>query len=290
MSVIYSLDSQCVSPPCAMKWAMEPANFYESKPSSVQGSCKPGRGAGTGMGEESSLAELSTAQAMYDDESAIDFSSYIDSMPSVPNLELYNDELFADLFNSSVKQEKTDFNYLHLQQGSSAAAAPASHPKDFAAKQDGRRVKGVFSAPLKQESDWSDSDMSSSLPSQIETCAQTAVSLHTGQPTPPTTPEPSSAHPGSRKSGRDKGKKHVDRYSPEYRQRRERNNIAVRKSRDKAKQRNLEMQQKMIELGAENDRLHKTIEQLSRELASLRNFFKQLPNSPFLGSNSSDCR
>uniref|UniRef100_A0A3Q2D5D5 CCAAT enhancer binding protein delta n=1 Tax=Cyprinodon variegatus TaxID=28743 RepID=A0A3Q2D5D5_CYPVA len=125
----------------------------------------------------------------------------------------------------------------------------------------------------------SDSDVSSSLPSQIETCAQTSVSLLTGQPTPPTTPEPVSARPSPRKIGREKGKKAVDRLSVEYRQRRERNNIAVRKSRDKAKKRNLEMQQKMIELSNENDKLHKTIEQLTRELTGLREFFKQMPNA-----------
>uniref|UniRef100_A0A8C5S280 CCAAT enhancer binding protein delta n=1 Tax=Laticauda laticaudata TaxID=8630 RepID=A0A8C5S280_LATLA len=87
------------------------------------------------------------------------------------------------------------------------------------------------------------------------------------------------------------GKKGVDRFSPEYRQRRERNNIAVRKSRDKAKRRNQEMQQKLVELSAENDRLHKKIEQLSRDLTSLRHFFKQLPNASFLQPSSvTDCR
>ncbi|KAK7945521.1 hypothetical protein WMY93_001249 [Mugilogobius chulae] len=153
----------------------------------------------------------------------------------------------------------------------------------------------MFNAPIKQESDWSDSDVSSSLPSQIERCAQTSVSLPTGQPTPPTTPEPmssavSNSKSSPRKAGRERGKKSVDRYSVEYRQRRERNNIAVRKSRDKAKRRNLEMQQKMIELGAENDRLHKTIEQLTRELTGLRDFFKQIPNSSFVGSTSIESR
>ncbi|XP_036375181.1 CCAAT/enhancer-binding protein delta [Megalops cyprinoides] len=295
MSVLYSLDSQCVSPPCNMSWAMEPANFYDSKLSTLHGSCKPGRDGVTG--EDSHLAELSTAPAMYDDESAIDFSSYIDSMSSVPNLELCNDELFADLFNSSVKQEKADFNYLPnttsgvMQLSSGGSAVSMSGHKDLGRKQDVGFGKGLYNAPIKQESDWSDSEVSSSLPSQIETCAQTAVSLHTGQPTPPTTPEPSSVQPtATRKVTKEKGKKCVDRYSPEYRQRRERNNIAVRKSRDKAKQRNLEMQQKMIELGAENERLHKTIEQLTRELTSLRNFFKQLPNSSFGGTAAVDCR
>ncbi|POI24804.1 hypothetical protein CIB84_011446, partial [Bambusicola thoracicus] len=94
---------------------------------------------------------------------------------------------------------------------------------------------------------------------------------------------------GARERG---AKKCVDRFSPEYRQRRERNNIAVRKSRDKAKRRNQEMQQKLLELSAENEKLHKKIEQLTRDLSGLRHFFKQLPAASFLqpGSAGSDCR
>ncbi|KAM9350233.1 CCAAT/enhancer-binding protein delta [Symphorus nematophorus] len=295
----YSLDSHCVSPQCNMSWSMEPANFYESTKlgGPLQGGCKPGGRSGDGGGaEDGTMVELSTAPAMYDDESAIDFSQYIESMTAVPNLELCNDELFLDLFNT-VKQEKVDFYTLQsssvqpMQQLSYTAVAAAERRADSMLQD-----KGMFNAPIKQESDWSDSDMSSSLPSQIETCAQTSVSLPTGQPTPPTTPEPvssvsmSSAKSSPRKMGREKGKKTVDRFSLEYRQRRERNNIAVRKSRDKAKMRNLEMQQKLIELSAENDRLHKTIEQLTRELTGLRDFFKQIPNSNFVSSSTAESR
>uniref|UniRef100_A0A8C5GBC9 Uncharacterized protein n=1 Tax=Gouania willdenowi TaxID=441366 RepID=A0A8C5GBC9_GOUWI len=91
----YSRDSRCVSPPA---WALEPANFYESSGLCAQqlGLCKPA-GAPEGGG---GMAELS-APAMYDDESAIDFSQYIESMTAVPNLELCNDELFLDLFNTN---------------------------------------------------------------------------------------------------------------------------------------------------------------------------------------------
>lgn len=290
MCDIYNLDSHCVSPPCNMSWAMEPANFYESNKLNgpQQGACKPGT-RGERAGED--MVEL-TAPAMYDDESAIDFSQYIESMTAVPNLELCNDELFLDLFNT-VKQEKVDL--FNMQ---SSALAGGVQPLSTAYPVERRGVigmeKGSYGAPIKQESDWSDSDMSSSLPSQIETCAQTSVSLPTGQPTPPTTPEPfsavSSAKSSPRKTGREKGKKAVDRYSMEYRQRRERNNIAVRKSRDKAKIRNLEMTQKLMELGSENDRLHKTIEQLTRELSGLRDFFKQIPNPSFAGSASTQSR
>lgn len=291
MCDIYSLDSHCVSPQCNMSWAMEPANFYESAKlgGTQQGGCKPGNRNGV---EDATMVELSTAPAMYDDESAIDFSQYIESMTAVPNLELCNDELFLDLFNT-VKQEKVDFyNMQSSVQPSSMQQLSAAYMAER--KADSVMDKGAFNAPIKQESDWSDSDMSSSLPSQIENCAQTSVSLPTGQPTPPTTPEPVSnvisAKSCPRKIGREKGKKTVDRFSMEYRQRRERNNIAVRKSRDKAKMRNLEMQQKMIELGAENDRLHKTIEQLTRELSGLRDFFKQIPNSSYAGSSSAQSR
>jgi len=323
---------------------MEPAHFYDNTNHNhnhhnnklgggLQGVvCKPGGRCDGDSGDTSTttsistsststMAELSTAvpsaaaaaaAAMYDDESAIDFSQYIESMTAVPNLELCNDELFLDLFNT-VKQEKAEFYNMtnsvpstnttatmqqqqQQQQQQSTYTSTACH-RDYDRRHGddgGGFDKGVFSAPIKQESDWSDSDVSSSLPSQIETCAQTSVSLPTGQPTPPTTPEPhsaaNSAHSSPRKLGREKGKKSVDRYSLEYRQRRERNNIAVRKSRDKAKLRNMEMQDKMIDLGAENDRLHKTIDQLTRELTGLRDFFKQLPGSSFPGSAGAERR
>ncbi|XP_030367022.1 CCAAT/enhancer-binding protein alpha-like [Strigops habroptila] len=127
---------------------------------------------------------------------------------------------------------------------------------------------------------------------QIVHCAQTTMHLQTGHPTPPPTPVPS-PHPPHPPGGlptagalkmipadhRNKSKKTVDKNSNEYRVRRERNNIAVRKSRDKAKQRNVEMQQKVLELATDNERLRKRVEQLARELETLRGIFRQLPKS-----------
>uniref|UniRef100_A0A2K5C3V5 CCAAT enhancer binding protein alpha n=1 Tax=Aotus nancymaae TaxID=37293 RepID=A0A2K5C3V5_AOTNA len=86
-------------------------------------------------------------------------------------------------------------------------------------------------------------------------------------------------YPGAPAGPGGKAKKSVDKNSNEYRVRRERNNIAVRKSRDKAKQRNVETQQKVLELTSDNDRLRKRVEQLSRELDTLRGIFRQLPES-----------
>ncbi|CAI9557292.1 unnamed protein product [Staurois parvus] len=271
-----SLDSRCVSPYAA--WCMEPTNFYDQRLSASPSHCKPRamcEDSEPPAGGSGTLAELSAAPAIYDDESAIDFSSYIDSMSSVPNLELCNDELFADLFNSkNGERAESGADYL-----SGLLAAGSQHYKT-----------------MKQEPDWSDSDVSSSLPCQIATCAQTSMSL---QPTPPTSPEPCSAtssacpSPASSSAKERSSKKSVDRFSPEYRQRRERNNIAVRKSRDKAKKRNIDMQQKLLELSSENEKLHKRIDMLTRDLTSLRHFFKQLPPAATTGSFLSslgDCR
>lgn len=136
---------------------------------------------------------------------------------------------------------------------------------------------------------------------QIAHCAQTTMHLQPGHPTPPPTPVPSPhqhhhqhphQHPQQgglklldpQRGG--KPKKHVDKSSPEYRLRRERNNVAVRKSRDKAKMRNMETQQKVVELSTDNDRLRRRVEHLTRELDTLRGIFRQLPDGSFkpLGS------
>lgn len=138
---------------------------------------------------------------------------------------------------------------------------------------------------------------------QAAHCAQTAVHLQPGQPTPPPTPVPSphhhalhgplELHPHPHHPHHPppphlhhhqqpprtaaKAKKRVDKSSPEYRLRRERNNVAVRKSRDKAKMRNMETQQKVLELSSDNERLRRRVDHLSRELDTLRGVFRQQP-------------
>lgn len=99
--------------------------------------------------------------------------------------------------------------------------------------------------------------------------ASSSCSSPPGTPAPPSRSR--SPQPGGKIPSTGKGKKRLDKESDEYRLRRERNNLAVRKSRDKAKMRNLETQHKVLELAAENERLQKRVEQLSRELATLRN-------------------
>lgn len=76
------------------------------------------------------------------------------------------------------------------------------------------------------------------------------------------------------------GKKGVDKASDEYKKRRERNNIAVRKSREKAKVRSRETEKKVSELMRENDSLRKKVEMLSKELNVLKTLLTNVGVSP----------
>lgn len=61
--------------------------------------------------------------------------------------------------------------------------------------------------------------------------------------------------------------------SEEYRQRRERNNAAVKKSRFKSKQKTLETQKRVDQLKKENSDLDRRVETLTRELNFIRAIF-----------------
>ncbi|RVE74926.1 hypothetical protein OJAV_G00027100 [Oryzias javanicus] len=244
-----------------------------------------------------------------DAETSIDLSAYID--PAA-----FNDDFLADLFHHGARQDK-----LKLLSGEYEQCGGAPQPLYMNNYMESKleplyehnppRLRPVA---IKQEPR-DDDELSGGMPPtypqqyppqppqmphlqyQIAHCAQTTMHLQPGHPTPPPTPVPSPhhhhhhhghAHAHAQQGGMKlldqrggKSKKHVDKSSPEYRLRRERNNVAVRKSRDKAKLRNMETQQKVVELSADNERLRRRVEHLTRELDTLRGIFRQLPDGSF---------
>ncbi|XP_029954951.1 CCAAT/enhancer-binding protein alpha-like [Salarias fasciatus] len=70
-------------------------------------------------------------------------------------------------------------------------------------------------------------------------------------------------------------KRSISKDSAEYRLRREKNNIAVRKSRDKARRRILLTQQRAQQLQEENQKLQMRIGQLTQELDTLKHILSQ---------------
>ncbi|KAG8429353.1 hypothetical protein GDO86_018286 [Hymenochirus boettgeri] len=66
---------------------------------------------------------------------------------------------------------------------------------------------------------------------------------------------------------------HMERGSEEYRLRRERNNMAVKKSRLKSKQKAQDTMQRVNQLKEENERLEAKIKLLTKELSVLKDLF-----------------
>lgn len=250
------------------------------------------------------LGDSMTELGIEERERAIDFSVYLDPAAHCPQLPAQpQGDVFSDfLAENKIKRVTALHNYKNYSLLNELEASQCDNLRDPREPYElgytdlqGSRVDGAINPELqsryraaaaadrrddsqedvKMENGSSGFDMRSYLHYQstsgslgnISTASSTCSS-------PPGTPAPSGkgrspSHGGKMSSG--KAKKRLDKDSEEYRLRRERNNLAVRKSRDKAKMRNLETQHKVLELAAENDRLQKRVEQLSRELATLRN-------------------
>lgn len=77
----------------------------------------------------------------------------------------------------------------------------------------------------------------------------------------------------AQRSGKASKKHAVDKHSNEYRQKRDRNNIAVRKSREKSKIRVMDTEKRVKELEDENSHLQSKIALLTKELNVLKSLF-----------------
>jgi len=75
-------------------------------------------------------------------------------------------------------------------------------------------------------------------------------------------------------------RKRLDKDSPEYKRRRMMNNLAVKKSREKAKAESRKVEEKVGILTTENEVLQKRVEQLSEEIKFLRGFFSNIKGLP----------
>lgn len=238
-----------------------------------------------------------------DSETSMDLSAYID--PAA-----FNDDFLADLFHHGARADKlkpaTSADVYEPGPCAPYAQGYLDSKLDPFYEHSPARIRPVAIKQEPRDHEDARPDLSAALPPsyhhhhahaqqyppqmphlqyQIAHCAQTTMHLQAGHPTPPPTPAPSPHQHQQQhahlKLGGGRSKKHVDKSSAEYRLRRERNNVAVRKSRDKAKLRNLETQQKVAQLAADNERLRRRVEQLGRELDALRGVFRQLPDGAY---------
>ncbi|XP_061908036.1 CCAAT/enhancer-binding protein beta [Entelurus aequoreus] len=281
---------------------MEVAGFYDEGGFAIHArdSILNPVGGGGGGGSYWRLGDSMTELGIEERERAIDFSVYLDPAVHCPQLAGHThppqgDVLSDFLADNKLKRVANFRNYTLLNELEAAQRDGPREPRGppyglgYADLQE-TRVDSVLASELiryraaanpsdrdedaKMDNGSTGFDMRSYL--QYQSTSGSMGNISTASSTcssPPGTPAPAgqgrSPSHGAKLSG--KSKKRLDKDSEEYRLRRERNNLAVRKSRDKAKMRNLETQHKVLELAAENDRLQKRVEQLSRELATLRN-------------------
>ncbi|NXI27899.1 CEBPB protein, partial [Sterrhoptilus dennistouni] len=298
MQRLVAWDAAClpIQPP-AFK-SMEVANFYyEADCVAALNKLHPRAAGGR------SVSELTVG----DHERAIDFSPYLEPLASQPpppppaggNFEPpcgAGQDFLSDLFAEDYKGggggggggKKPEYSYISLArhshpcggQSHKAAPLPACFPPHIVETkvEPGFESLDSCKGPRKEEGGAGPAapgGMSSPYGSTVRSYLgyQSVPSGSSGNlstsssSSPPGTPNPSepskSAAAGGGYSaapaGKNKAKKCVDKHSDEYKLRRERNNIA-------------------------NERLQKKVEQLSRELSTLRNLFKQLPE-PLLASS-----
>lgn len=294
---------------------MELSNLYEVAPRPLMSSLNHGQQPSTGYRDPADLGG-----DIGENETSIDLSAYID--PAAFNDDFLADLFHHSSRQDKLKMMSGEYEpvppgggaqQLYLSGYMESKLEPlyehsAPRLRPVAIKQEPRDDEDLnpggpptYHHPHSQQySQHSQQQQPPHLQYQIAHCAQTTMHLQPGHPTPPPTPVPSPhqhphqhpQHHGNlkllepRSGGAGKHKKHVDKSSPEYRLRRERNNVAVRKSRDKAKMRNMETQQKVVELTADNERLRRRVEHLSRELDTLRGIFRQLPDGSFKAMGS----
>lgn len=84
-----------------------------------------------------------------------------------------------------------------------------------------------------------------------------------------------------------KGRKYIEKGTEEYVMKRERNNVAVRKSRTKAKLKHIETQMRVGELSEENSQLRNHVAALQKEVQALKSYINfHIPSSPLSTASS----
>jgi len=230
-------------------------------------------------------------------ECVLDLSKYLTSdLPTTPR------EFFDDIFHEKVAR---DTEMLHKplpgvikikEEPDSAATSRCSTPEsllpehdfdnaEFPTPQfqgsDGAANKGeslmrqLQSAHQSNQSSDADSDGELSMEKLDMNAQKLKAALAELESQESDTPQKGNVSPiekSSNKSPRHKSRKSIEKGSEEYLVKRERNNVAVRKSRTKAKLKHIETQMRVGELTEENDQLRNRISDLQKELNALKSY------------------
>lgn len=127
-----------------------------------------------------------------------------------------------------------------------------------------------------------DEDSASCLPSTLNDAIEYPSMMLNSYETAASSPAGQSTTSSSTSTSRrfKSGNKNVNKDSDEYKRRRTLNNIAVKKSREKAKAESRMIAQRVTVLTADKERLEKRVEQLSKEIQFLHGLFSKFSDIP----------
>jgi len=271
---------------------MIPPTYYAAQLQAAQRRAQEGIQAVPSLESDGSVSQQ---QDSLFSECVLDLSKYLTSdLPATPR------EIFDDIFHEKVRDELLQKSLPGVikikEEPDSAATSRCSTPEsllpehdfdkaDFPTPQfqgsDGAANKGeslmrqLQSAHQSNQSSDVDSDSEMSMEkldmnaqklkaALAELESQENESLQKGPESP--------TEKSSLKSPRLKSRKTIEKGSEEYLVKRERNNVAVRKSRTKAKLKHIETQMRVGELTEENDQLRNRISELQKELNALKSY------------------
>ncbi|XP_076358424.1 uncharacterized protein LOC143251027 [Tachypleus tridentatus] len=213
------------------------------------------------IGTDTTPTQLNTIELLAAEQAQSDANSF----PVMPHQTTLGSERYGAELGISIKQEPIDFDnfdkFLDLELlGDFSSAKDRLQRSETAVRTTAAVETSTYPRPITTTASLLDSfdgaslrkDLNEGMQNSLDSCSSSSSSYRTIP------------------HGKNKCKKLVDKNSEEYRRRRERNNIAVRKSREKAKQRSRETERKVSELVRENDSLRSRVELLTKELSVLR--------------------
>jgi len=117
--------------------------------------------------------------------------------------------------------------------------------------------------------------------SQASACLpRTLTSDYTSMASPYQQNSPAGRSTASSSGRKSSSTKNIDKDSEEYRRRRQLNNVAVKKSREKAKQEARQTVQRLNVLSADKERLERRVTELTKELQFLHGVFTKFADIP----------
>ncbi len=211
-------------------------------------------------------------QGIYQDEESVDLSALLESCNSDPQ------SIASDTVNTSVSNTTSAHSDSTAPVYNVVSSTYSGYPGYLHSLPHHPTMFGNEGYTTHHHIHSNPMEMAPNSPSMVVDHAAASPGQHIVQIEDPSgapfSPSPNQNRPAPGKAPRGKAtKKQMDKLSGEYRVKRDRNNVAVRKSREKSRIRVQDTEKRVKELEEENGQLQSKVAMLTKELNVLKNLF-----------------